>query len=109
MAEKRYGWHCEWCDEYFVGPYRESVEREREHRANCRAAPVGARPTTLGKRRPPPAADLPPVDWPEKRYVGCGLGGDKCAQGHYWESPKYRGEVCVQQGVCPFLKEAVID
>jgi hypothetical protein len=98
MAD-RYGWICDRCGEYFTGPYRESMEREREHRASCFEEPAA--------KAPAPQLSVP---WPEKRYVGCSLGMDKCAAGHYWESPKYRGEVCCQSiRPCGFLKEATLE
>ena len=91
----KYGWSCQWCGTSHMGEYSDSIEKERIHRASCRAAPRELRQ---------------PVKWknplaPEKHYVGCNAGYH-CSRSHYWMSPAYVGEVCCEPFPCHWLKEA---
>ncbi|MDD5510627.1 MAG: hypothetical protein PHI12_07455 [Dehalococcoidales bacterium] len=107
-----YSWKCPWCPTYYSGPYRESVEREREHRASC-----PARPAMTGDRSPArspatpatkPSAQEPDLFLPsDKKFVGCQLTGSAfCHTQKYWATAGYQGEICCIPKPCLFLREA---
>jgi len=90
MADRTYTWHCAWCDESYSGPYRESVERERQHRADC-----VFRPESQQDARPAPA----PAGHKGKLLMlvingtNCTADGN-CSRRHCWHDGHYRGELC---------------
>lgn len=86
-------WHCPWCDEYYDGPYQESIIKEREHRASCLFRPSETQlPAAPGGARPPS---------PRKGTVivrvthgtNCTAAG-QCSRSHCWHDGQYRGELC---------------
>jgi hypothetical protein len=106
-----YRWKCPWCPTSYSGPYRESVEREREHRVSCPARPAmtGDRPPA---RKPVPQAPKQIIQEPDlflpadKKFVGCSMGLVCHLYKVYWGAAGYHGEICCIPKPCIFLIEA---
>ena len=102
-TRSNYSWRCHWCGTVYSGPYRESVEREREHRVSCTAAPRDLTPQPGKTGTVPQAPDryLPAG----KKYVSCSLGNACHIFKAYWGVAGYKGEICCVPRPCIFLVE----